>query len=104
VIVKELRLAANHNSVRIARTRMSFHICPARAPAELLAKLCGQIQDDQVVAFTRVSAELYTRRPYGPWPLTTVSRMEDSLDLQSVGAHLSLADLYEKVDFTAPAI
>lgn len=51
----------------------------------------------------RVSAELYTRQPDGRWLLTTVSRMEDSLDLQSVGAHLALADLYEKVDFTAPA-
>ena len=38
------------------------------------------------------------------WLLTTVNRMEDSIDLQSVGAHLTLADLYEKVDFTAPAV
>jgi hypothetical protein len=36
--------------------------------------------------------------------LTTANRMEDSLGLESVGAHLSLADLYEKVDFTAPDI
>ena len=51
----------------------------------------------------RVSAELYTRQPDDRWLLTTVSRVEDSLDLQSVEAHLALADLYEKVDFTAPA-
>lgn len=56
-----------------------------------------------LVSSERVSAELYTRQPDGRWLLTTVSRMEDSLDLQSVGAHLALADLYEKVDFTAPA-
>ena len=56
-----------------------------------------------LVSSERVSAELYTRQPDGRWLLTTVSRMEDSLDLQSVGAHLALVDLYEKVDFTAPA-
>ena len=56
-----------------------------------------------LVSSERVSAELYTRQPDGRWLLTTVSRMEDSLDLQSAGAHLALADLYEKVDFTAPA-
>ncbi len=56
-----------------------------------------------LISSERVSAELYTRQPDGRWLLTTVSRMEDSLDLQSVGAHLTLADLYEKVDFTAPA-
>ena len=55
-----------------------------------------------LVSSERVSAELYTRQPDGRWLLTTVSRMEDSLDLLSVGAHLALADLYEKVDFSAP--
>jgi Uma2 family endonuclease len=56
-----------------------------------------------LVSSERVSAELYTRQPDGRWLLTTASRMEDSIDLQSVGAHLAFADLYEKVDFTAPA-
>ena len=55
-----------------------------------------------LVSSERVSAELYTRQPDGRWLLATASRMEDSLDLQSVGAHLSLADLYEKVDFSTP--
>jgi hypothetical protein len=34
--------------------------------------------------------------------LTTANHLEDSLDLESVGAHLVLADLYEKVDVPAP--
>jgi Uma2 family endonuclease len=55
-----------------------------------------------VVSSERVSAELYTRQPDGRWLLTTVGRLEDSLDLESVGVHLALADLYEKVDFPAP--
>jgi Uma2 family endonuclease len=56
-----------------------------------------------LVSAERVRAELYTRQSDGRWLLTTVSRVEDSLDLQSVGVQLALADLYEKVDFTAPA-
>jgi Uma2 family endonuclease len=55
-----------------------------------------------LVSSERVRAELYTRQPDGRWLLTTAGSLEDSLDLESVGAHLSLADLYEKVDFTAP--
>jgi Uma2 family endonuclease len=55
-----------------------------------------------LVSSERVRAELYTRQPDGRWLLTTASRMEDSLDLQSVGVHLALADLYEKVEFSAP--
>ena len=55
-----------------------------------------------LVSSVRVSAELYTRQSDGRWLLTTADRMEDSLDLQSVGVRLALADLYEKVDLTAP--
>src|ERR1017187_4534726 len=56
-----------------------------------------------LVSSERVSAELYTRQPDGRWLLTAAAHMEDSLDLQSVGVHLALADLYEKVDLAAPA-
>jgi Uma2 family endonuclease len=55
-----------------------------------------------LVSSERVRAELYTRQSDSRWLLTTADRMEDSLDLQSVGARLTLADLYEKVDLTAP--
>jgi Uma2 family endonuclease len=55
-----------------------------------------------LVSSERVSAELYTRQPDGRWLLTAANRMEDSLELQSIGAHLVLADLYEKVDLIAP--
>jgi Uma2 family endonuclease len=55
-----------------------------------------------LVSSERVSAELYTRQPDGRFLLTAANRMEDSLDLQSVGVHLALTDLYEKVEFPAP--
>ena len=53
-----------------------------------------------LVSSERVSAMLFTRQPDGRWILTTAGRLDDSLDLQSVGCRLALADLYEKVDLT----
>jgi hypothetical protein len=45
---------------------------------------------------------LYTRQPDDRWLLSTATRIEDSFELQSVGARLVLSDLYEKVDLAAP--
>ena len=60
------------------------------------------ISEYLLVSSERVRAELFTRQPDSRWMLTAANRLEDSLDLQSVGARLALADLYEKVDLTAP--
>jgi len=38
--------------------------------------------------------------PDGRWLLTSADRLEDVLPLESVGANLTLADLYEKVEFS----
>jgi len=51
-----------------------------------------------LVASDRVHADLYTRQPDGRWLLTSADRLEDSLDLQSVGCRIALLDLYEKTD------
>jgi Uma2 family endonuclease len=53
-----------------------------------------------LISSQRVSAELFSRQADGRWLLTACTRLEDSIDLQSVDAHLLLADLYEKVDFS----
>jgi Uma2 family endonuclease len=55
-----------------------------------------------LVASDRVHADLYTRQPDGRWLLTSAGRLEDSLELQSIGCRLALADLYEKVDLPEP--
>jgi len=55
-----------------------------------------------MISSDRVHADLYTRQPDGRWLLTSATRLEDSLDLQSVGSSLALAGLYEKVDFAEP--
>jgi Uma2 family endonuclease len=54
-----------------------------------------------LLASDRVHADLYTGQPDG-WLLTSATRLEDSLDLQSVGCSLSLAGLYERVDLAEP--
>lgn len=51
-----------------------------------------------LVASDRVHADLYTRQPDGRWLLTSADRLEDSLDLQSVGCRFALADLYARID------
>lgn len=53
-----------------------------------------------LVSSEEINAELFTRQPDGTWHLITVSRLEDSLEFQSVGCRLALADVYQKVDFT----
>ena len=53
-----------------------------------------------LVATDRIHADLFTRQADGSWLLTSASRMEDSLDLQSVGCRLTLADVYEKVELS----
>ena len=55
-----------------------------------------------VVATDRIHADLFTRQADGSWLLRSASRMEDSLDLHSVGCRLTLADLYEKVELAKP--
>ena len=52
-----------------------------------------------MISSLRVSVERFTRQPDGSWNFTAKTSLEDSLDLQSVGSHLLLADLYEKIDF-----
>ena len=51
-----------------------------------------------LVASDRVHVDQYTCQPDGRWLLTSADRLEDSLDLQSVGCRLALLDLYEKTD------
>jgi Uma2 family endonuclease len=59
----------------------------------------GSLSDYLMVASDRIHADLFTRQPDGRWLLTSASRLEDSLDLPSVGCRLNLSDLYEKVEF-----
>lgn len=61
-------------------------------------KAIESLREYLLVASDRVHADLYTRQADGRWMLTSADRMEDSLTLESVGAQVTLADLYEKVE------
>ncbi|MEO8595055.1 MAG: Uma2 family endonuclease [Candidatus Solibacter sp.] len=55
-----------------------------------------------LAASDEVSVELYTRQGDGKWLLTTATKREDVIELQSIGARVTLADLYDKVEFAEP--
>jgi Uma2 family endonuclease len=53
-----------------------------------------------LVSSERVSVDLFTRQPDGKWLLASADRLDASLELESVGATLALADLYGGIDLT----
>jgi Uma2 family endonuclease len=56
-----------------------------------------------LISADRMNAESYARQADGRWLLTAVSQPAGSLELQSIGVRLTLADLYDKVDLTQAA-
>jgi Uma2 family endonuclease len=63
-------------------------------------KAIQSLREYLLLASDRVHADLYTRLADGRWILTSADRLDDSLPLESVGAQLTLSDLYEKVGFS----
>jgi len=55
---------------------------------------------EYLVLSDRIHTDLFTKQPDGRWILTSADRLEESVDLPSIGCRLNLADLYEKVEFT----
>jgi Uma2 family endonuclease len=53
-----------------------------------------------LISSLEVSAERFTRQSDGQWLLTVKNKLDDLIDIKSVDCRLSLADLYESVDFT----
>ena len=58
------------------------------------------LTDYVLVAQDKPLVERYTRRADG-WLLTSVSDLNETLDLPSVGCRLRLADIYDRVEFPA---
>jgi Uma2 family endonuclease len=55
-----------------------------------------------LIATARASIEVFTRQPDGLWaPPAKATQLEDSVELESIGCRLALADVYERVDFPA---
>ena len=57
-----------------------------------------------LIAQDYINTELYTRQPDGNWLLKRASRPEDTLDLQSIGSQIKMADLYEDIFLSTPVI
>jgi len=66
-------------------------------------KSIESLREYLLIASDHINADLYTRQPDSRWLLTSADKLEDSLTLESVGAQLTLADLYEKVEWSATA-
>jgi Uma2 family endonuclease len=64
-------------------------------------KTIESIAEYLLISSDRVHVDLFRRQPDGDWLLKSADRIEDTLDLQSVGCRLSLADLYEQVELAA---
>lgn len=63
-----------------------------------LYKSIPSLQEYLLISSDRVHVDLYTRRPDDKWLLTSLSRLEDTLVLDSIACQISLADLYDKVE------
>jgi Uma2 family endonuclease len=57
------------------------------------------LQQYLLVASERVHADLFTRQPGGQWLLTSVSSVEDTIPLVSIGCSVALRESYERVEF-----
>jgi Uma2 family endonuclease len=58
-----------------------------------------------LVSSDRIQADLYSRQADGRWMLTSASDLQDSINLQALNCRITLASLYEKVEFApGPAL
>jgi Uma2 family endonuclease len=54
-----------------------------------------------LVSYDRAHVDLFTRQQNGRWQLNSADGIESSVELESIGCRLALADVYEKIDFSA---
>ena len=55
-----------------------------------------------LVSSDRAHIDLFARQSDGRWLLTSADRLEETIELESVGCRLALAAVYEKVDLSKP--
>ncbi len=59
----------------------------------------GSLRQYVLIASDRVHIDLYTRQSENVWTFLSAGRLEDTLDLDSIGCRLPLSDVYNNVDF-----
>jgi len=52
-----------------------------------------------MVASEQIGVELFTRLPDNRWVLTAANRLEDVIEIESIDCRLTLADIYERIEF-----
>jgi Uma2 family endonuclease len=57
------------------------------------------LQEYVLIAQDRVRMERYARQPDGQWLLLETTHLGDTVQLASIGCHLALAEVYDKVTF-----
>jgi Uma2 family endonuclease len=65
-----------------------------------LYRSLDSLREYVLVSSDRIQIERYSRQAEGKWLLTAASHPEDTIELESAGCTLSLADLYERVEFS----
>jgi Uma2 family endonuclease len=61
----------------------------------------SSLREYLLISSDRVRVELYTIQPSGKWLLTTASRLDDTIALDSICCRITVSDLYDKVELDA---
>lgn len=59
------------------------------------------LRDYVLISQQRPRVECFSRQPDGAWASSEVESLENRLDLPSINCRISLADVYERIDFSA---
>lgn len=59
------------------------------------------LRDYVLISQQRPRVECFSRQPDGTWASSEVEGLENRLDLPSINCRISLADVYERIDFSA---
>ena len=107
VVCEQPQLADEHADILLNPTFLAEVLSPSTEGYDRGRKFehyrtIESLAEYLLVAQDRIHVDLYTRQQDGRWVLSEASRLEDTLELPSIGCQLALADLYEKVDLEAP--
>jgi Uma2 family endonuclease len=68
-------------------------------------KTIDSLRDYLLIASDRIVVDLFSRQPDGRWLLTSARGVTESVEIPSLNLRLSLADIYERVEFeTSPPL
>jgi Uma2 family endonuclease len=64
-----------------------------------LYRSLDSLREYVLVSSHRIQIERYSRQAEGLWLLTAASRLEETIEMESAGCTISLAEVYERVEF-----